>query len=103
MKRFRLGTKFLTTVSMLLLLPMTILAANKQDNRPAVTTAAIPTNYKEICNALPSQNLQHPYLVFDEAGKNAILDNIKKDEHAATVYQMLVLEGERYLRVDNAP
>ena len=44
MKRFRLGTKFLTTVSMLLLLPMTILAANKQDNRPAVTTAAIPTN-----------------------------------------------------------
>lgn len=78
MKRFRLGTKFLTTVSMLLLLPMTILAANKQDNRPAVTTAAIPTNYKEICNALPSQNLQHPYLVFDEAGKNAILDNIKK-------------------------
>ena len=80
MKRFRLGTKFLTTVSMLLLLPMTILAANKQDNRPAVTTAAIPTNYKEICNALPSQNLQHPDLVFDEAGKNAILDNIKKDE-----------------------
>lgn len=77
MKRFSLGTKFLTGVSMLFLLPMTLSAA-KQDNRPAVTTAAIPTNYKEICNALPSQKLQHPYLVFDETGKRAILDNIKK-------------------------
>ena len=66
MKRFSLGTKFLTGVSMLFLLPMTLSAA-KQDNRPAVTTAAIPTNYKEICNALPSQKLQHPYLVFDES------------------------------------
>ena len=76
MKRFRLGAQALALTCALIALPTTLSAA-KPETRPAVSTAAIPTDYKEICNALPAKGLQHPYLVFNEAQKPAILEYIK--------------------------
>ena len=70
MKRFRLGAQALALTCALIALPTTLSAA-KPETRPAVSTAAIPTDYKEICNALPAKGLQHPYLVFNEAQKPA--------------------------------
>ena len=102
MKRFRLGAQALALTCALIALPTTLSAA-KPETRPAVSTAAIPTDYKEICNALPAKGLQHPYLVFNEAQKPAILEYIKTNKRAGDIYRMLQLEGERYLRVDADP
>ena len=102
MKRFRLGAQALALTCALIALPTTLSAA-KPETRPAVSTAAIPTDYKEICNALPAKSLQHPYLVFNEAQKPAILEYIKTNKRAGDIYRMLQLEGERYLRVDADP
>ena len=102
MKRFRLGAQALALTCALIALPTTLSAA-KPETRPAVSTAALPTDYKEICNALPAKGLQHPYLVFNEAQKPAILEYIKTNKRAGDIYRMLQLEGERYLRVDADP
>ena len=102
MKQFRLGAQALALTCALIALPTTLSAA-KPETRPAVSTAAIPTDYKEICNALPAKGLQHPYLVFNEAQKPAILEYIKTNKRAGDIYRMLQLEGERYLRVDADP
>ena len=47
MKRFRLGAQALALTCALIALPTTLSAA-KPETRPAVSTAAIPTDYKEI-------------------------------------------------------
>ncbi len=102
MKRFQLGARVLTFLTTLTALPM-VLSAATSDTRPPVSTEAIPTNYQEICNALPSKGLQHPYLVFDEAQKSGILEEIRSNKRAGEIFRMLELEGARYLLIDAAP
>ena len=54
-------------------------------------------DYLSIVKSIPVQQLEHPYLVFDNQSKKEILRNAELDTEAAAMLELLKINGERYM------
>ena len=54
-------------------------------------------DYLSLIKAIPTQKLQHPYLVFDNQSKQEILRLVETDPQAAEIMEMIRVAGERYM------
>jgi len=60
--------------------------------------AAEEPDFKQLCAALSAAPRTHPYLIFDEAGKAAMLKRIAADRTEREVLEKIRLEGRRLMQ-----
>jgi len=53
----------------------------------------------EMKKAIDSQNLEHPYLLFDEVSKQEMLQRVDSDPLAKAIHERLLMEAYRYLKM----
>ena len=55
------------------------------------------TDYQGILGKIDPQKLEHPYMVFDNESKKAILKLVETDPKAAEIMHMIRIDGQRYM------
>ncbi len=60
-------------------------------------------DYEAICEAINTDNLEHPYLFFSKEDVPVMLERIESTPHMKRIFEMLKVHGDLYMKIDADP